>query len=92
MFDSLKSVVVQWCIVKVKLRLLVPSPGIIEVAKVLIESVTACHDAQVLGPLWASNPLYLTVLIAKSEDYTLLPHNILKCPITCSQKSHLDLV
>ena len=38
----------------------------------LIESTTACHDAQVpgLGLYFASNHVHLTVLVAKSDDYT----------------------
>ena len=54
--------------VKVKLWFSVPSAGITEVA--LIKSMTPCHDAQVVGPYQISNPLHLTVLAAKSEDYT----------------------
>ena len=43
--------------------------------KVLIESATPHHGAQVMGscPYRASNPLRLTVLTAKSEDYTITP-------------------
>ena len=39
----------------------------------LIESATPCHDAQVVGPYWDSNPLRLTILAAMSEDYTTAP-------------------
>ena len=35
-----------------------------------IESATPCHDAQVVGPNRISNPLRLTVVAEKSEDYT----------------------
>ena len=42
----------------------------------LIDSATACHDAQVVGSYRGSNPLHLTVLTSKSEDYTTAPqHN-----------------
>ena len=47
----------------------------------LIESATPCHDAQVAGLYWNSNPLRLTVLAAMSEDYTTAPqhlHRVLK--------------
>ena len=39
----------------------------------LIESATPSHDAQQVGPYRVSNPLHLTVLAAKSEDYTTVP-------------------
>ena len=72
-------------IVKVKLRLLVPSARIAaEVAKPsLIENTTPCHDAQVVGSYWVSNSLRLTILIAKSEDCTTAPQH--------PQKSERDI-
>ena len=42
----------------------------------LIESATPCHDAQVVGPYWDSNPLRLTILAAMSEDYTTAPQHL----------------
>ena len=36
----------------------------------LMESATPCHDAQVVGSYRVSNPFHVTVLAAKSEDYT----------------------
>ena len=42
----------------------------------LIESATPCHDAQVAGLYWNSNPLHLTVLAAMSEDYTTAPQHL----------------
>ena len=42
----------------------------------LIESATPCHDAQVMGSYRGSNPLRLTVLASKSEDYTTAPQNL----------------
>ena len=42
----------------------------------LIESVTPCHDAQVVGPYRDSNPLRLTVLAAMSEDCTTVPQHL----------------
>ena len=42
----------------------------------LIESSTLRHDAQVVGSYRASNPLPLTILAAKSEDYTTAPHQL----------------
>ena len=33
-------------------------------------ALTPSHDAQVLGPYRLPNPVHLTVLAAKSEDYT----------------------
>ena len=42
----------------------------------LIESVTPCHDAQVVGPYRDSNPLRLTILAAMSEDYTTAPQHL----------------
>ena len=41
----------------------------------LIESATPCHDAQVVGLYWGSNPLRLTILAAMSEDYTTAIHS-----------------
>ena len=42
----------------------------------LIESATPCHDAQVVGLYWDSNPLRLTILAAMSEDYTTAPQHL----------------
>ena len=42
----------------------------------LIESATPCHDAQVVGSYRGSNPLRLTVLASKSEDYTTAPQHL----------------
>ena len=42
----------------------------------LIESTTPCYDAQVMGSYGGSNPLRLTVLASKSEDYTTVPQNL----------------
>ena len=39
-------------------------------SEALIGSVTPCHDAQVVEPYRVSNPVHLTVLTAKLEDYT----------------------
>ena len=39
-------------------------------SEVLIELATPCHDTQVVGPYQVSNPLCLTVLTAKSVEYT----------------------
>ena len=44
----------------------------------LIESAIPCHDAQMVGSYRGSNPLHLTVLTSKSEDYTTAPQHILK--------------
>ena len=44
----------------------------------LIESATPCHDAQMVGPYRGSNPLHLTVLTSKSEDYTTAPQQASK--------------
>ena len=41
-----------------------------------MESATPCHDVQVVGSYRASNPLRLTVLAAKSEDYTTALHHL----------------
>ena len=41
----------------------------------LIEPATPCHDAQVVGFCRVSSPLRLTVLAAKSEDYTTAPQH-----------------
>ena len=32
----------------------------------LVQSVTPCHDAQMVGLDWFLNPVHLTVLVAKS--------------------------
>ena len=40
----------------------------------LIESATPCHDAQ--GYWWDLNPVRLTVLAAKSVDYTTAPQHL----------------
>ena len=42
-----------------------------------IKSATPCHDTQVVGPYRGSNPLHLTVLTSKSEDYTTAPQHLL---------------
>ena len=42
----------------------------------LIESATPCHDAQVVRPYRVSNPLRLTVLASKSDDYTTEPQHL----------------
>ena len=42
----------------------------------LIDSATPCHDAQVVGSYRGSNPLHLSVLISKSEDYTTAPQHL----------------
>ena len=47
----------------------------------LIESATPCHDAHVVGSYWVSNPLRLTILVAKSEDYTAAPKHLQKAHI-----------
>ena len=39
----------------------------------LIECATPSHDAQVVGSYRVLNPVRLTVLAAKSEDYTTAP-------------------
>ena len=45
-------------------------------SEALIESATPCHDAQVVGPYRVSNPLRLTILTAKSQDYTTAPQHL----------------
>ena len=42
----------------------------------LIESATPCHDTQVMGFYRVSNPLRVTVLAAKSEDYTTVKQHL----------------
>ena len=42
----------------------------------IIECPTPCHDAQVVGLYWDSNPLRLTILAAMSEDYTTAPQHL----------------
>ena len=42
----------------------------------MIESATPCHDAQVVGSCRVSNPLRLTVVASKSEDYTTSPQHL----------------
>ena len=42
----------------------------------LIESAIPCHDAHVMGSYQVSNPLHLTVVGAKSEDYTTAPQHL----------------
>ena len=46
--------------------------------------MTSCHDAQVVGSYQVSNPLRLTVLAAKSEDYTTAPQNLQTIETKCS--------
>ena len=41
-----------------------------------IELATPCRDAHVVGSYWVSNPIHLTVLAAKSEDYTTVPQHL----------------
>ena len=43
----------------------------------LIESATPCHNAQVVRFLLGLNPLHITVLTSKSEDYTTAPQQLL---------------
>ena len=50
-------------------------------SQALIESATPCHDAQVEGPYCVSNPLRLTVLASKSEDYTTAPRHLQSCAV-----------
>ena len=45
-------------------------------SEVLIESASPCHEAPMVGPYQVSNPLRLTVLTAKSEDYTTAPPHL----------------
>eukprot|EP00112_Aurelia_sp_Birch-Aquarium-sp1_P016245 Seg3668.9 transcript_id=Seg3668.9/GoldUCD/mRNA.D3Y31 product="hypothetical protein" protein_id=Seg3668.9/GoldUCD/D3Y31 len=42
----------------------------------LIESATLFQDAQMVGLYRLSNPVRLTVLAAKSEDYTTAPQHL----------------
>ena len=44
----------------------------------LLESITLCYDAQVVGLCLGSSPVRLTVLAANSEDCATDPKNI-KC-------------
>ena len=44
----------------------------------LIESATPCHDAHVVRSYRVSNPLRLTVLASKSEDYTTAPQYLIQ--------------
>ena len=48
-----------------------------------MESVTPCHDAEVVGLYLGSNPARLTLLAVKSEDYTTAPQLV--------QCSHVDV-
>ena len=59
---------IKCCLVKVwaKLRFLAPSAGIAETEQTLSSPPTPCHDAQVMGSYWGSNPFHLTVLASKS--------------------------
>ena len=43
-----------------------------------MESATPCHDTQVEGLYWVLNAVYLTVLAAKSEDYSTMPITLSK--------------
>ena len=45
-------------------------------SEALIELATPCHDGQVMGPPWVSNPLRLSVLTAKLEDCTTAPQRL----------------
>ena len=62
-----------------KLRLSVPGAWITEAAKCITQSVTPCHEAQEVGPYQVSNPLCLTVMAVKSEDYTTAPQQPQHC-------------
>lgn len=42
----------------------------------LSESPTPYHDAQVAGIHLGSNPVHLTVLVTKAEDYTTAPQHL----------------
>ena len=41
-----------------------------------MECLTSCHEAQVVGSYQILGPLYLTVLAAESEDYTIAPQHL----------------
>ena len=41
----------------------------------VLEPATHCHDGQFVGSCRVSNPRRLTVLAAKSKDYTMAPLN-----------------
>ena len=45
-------------------------------SEALIKSATTCHDAHVVGSYRVSNPLHLTVLTAKSEEYATAPEHL----------------
>ena len=47
----------------------------------LIEFASPYHDAQMVGPYRVSNPLHLTVLAVKSNDYTTAPQHLQIVPI-----------
>ena len=63
---------------KAKLRFLAPSAGVGEVAKRYnrVRDPLSFHDAQEVGPYRVSNQLRLTVVTAKSEDYTSALQNL----------------
>ena len=42
----------------------------------LLESATSCYDAQMLRSYRVWTPFHLTVLAAKSENYTTAPQNL----------------
>ena len=42
----------------------------------LVECAAPCHDAQVVGLYRVSSPVYLTVMAAKSDDYTTVPRQL----------------
>ena len=44
----------------------------------LIESATPCHDAKLVGSYRVSNPLHLTILASKAQDYTTAPQHLLQ--------------
>ena len=60
---------------KMELRFSAPSIRTVEIVNRadLMESVTPCHGAQVVGPYQVLNPLRLTVLTAKSENCATSP-------------------
>ena len=72
-----------------KLRFLAPSAGIVEVAK---HQSSPCHDTQVVAPYRVSNPLRLTVLAAKSEDYTTAPQHFHDWLICLKDKSVVCII
>ena len=65
----------------IKLQFLVPS-----------ESVTTCHDAQVVELNLGSNPVRFAILTEKSENYAIAPQYLLLLDNYLTTNTHINCI